>query len=335
MNPENVHENHTRIGVWVGKYSITRDIIKTALGTPKTHYPLAHFGGIQARGRVGLSAGFDYNAELTDILPSVGFGFASVGTITLEPYQGNPSPRLVRLAHSKSILVNKGLKGWGAKKVIQNLEKKVFTIPVGISIASTNKQFGSLTEQIEDIIGCFKLFENSKVQHSYYELNISCPNLNPTVSGVFYNTHNLEELLKQLKSLRLTKPMWVKMPITLSDQETLSIVELCYKYGIKTFVTGNLQTDRALLTEQEQIKIKKLRGNLSGKPTHTRALELVKVIKSSPLGSNVEVVGVGGILEISDAQEFMNAGASAVMLITGMIFNSPHLINDIQSALTK
>jgi len=60
-----------------------------------------------------LAAGFDYDADLINILPSVGFGFNTIGTVTHLSYQGNPSPMLGRLPKSKSLLVNKGFKSKG------------------------------------------------------------------------------------------------------------------------------------------------------------------------------------------------------------------------------
>src|SRR3990167_442660 len=50
--------------------------------------------GINFAGPVGLAAGFDYEAKLTQILYTLGFGFQSIGTITNIPYEGNPKPRL-------------------------------------------------------------------------------------------------------------------------------------------------------------------------------------------------------------------------------------------------
>ena len=65
---------------------------------------------------IGLSAGFDYDADLVKLLPSIGFGFHTVGTLTNETYAGNPAPMLARLPKSQSLLVNKGFKNKSIKK---------------------------------------------------------------------------------------------------------------------------------------------------------------------------------------------------------------------------
>ena len=64
---------------------------------------------------MGLSAGFDKNAELTDIIPSVGFGFMEVGSVTGENCLGNPKPRLWRLKKSESLAVYYGLANDGSE----------------------------------------------------------------------------------------------------------------------------------------------------------------------------------------------------------------------------
>ena len=80
---------------------------------------------------IGLAAGFDYEGSLTQITPSIGFGFETIGTITNNPYEGNVKPRLGRLPKSRSLLVNKGFKNIGIHKTLEKLAGKKFEIPVG------------------------------------------------------------------------------------------------------------------------------------------------------------------------------------------------------------
>jgi hypothetical protein len=109
--------------------------------------------GIRFPGLVGLPAGFDYNARLTQILPHIGFAFETVGTVTLEPYEGNERPRLGRFPNSRALLVNKGLKSLGAQDIISHLSHMEFHIPVGISIGATNRLYKNSEEQIDNTRG--------------------------------------------------------------------------------------------------------------------------------------------------------------------------------------
>jgi len=86
--------------------------------------------GISFANPIGLAAGFDYQAQLTGVLPALSFGFQTIGTITNQAYEGNPKPRLGRLPKSKSLMVNKGFKNPGIKEVIKKLQRNDFEIPL-------------------------------------------------------------------------------------------------------------------------------------------------------------------------------------------------------------
>ena len=62
---------------------------------------------------VGLAAGFDKNAEVTDQLFRLGFGFVEVGGVTPQPQPGNPRPRLFRLDADEGVINRLGLQQRG------------------------------------------------------------------------------------------------------------------------------------------------------------------------------------------------------------------------------
>src|SRR5215510_10767215 len=55
-----------------------------------------HMWGLQFPNPIGLSAGFDKDAEVYGALLRLGFGFVEVGSITPRPQAGNPKPRVFR-----------------------------------------------------------------------------------------------------------------------------------------------------------------------------------------------------------------------------------------------
>jgi dihydroorotate dehydrogenase len=46
------------------------------------------------------------------------------------------------------------------------------------------------------------------------------------------------------------------------------------------------------------------------------------------LGAATPIVGVGGILDGSDAAEKLDAGANLVQIYSGLIYRGPHLIGE-------
>ena len=155
IDPEIVHEQMVSFGSNLGKYRLVRNVFDY-IYYYENKMLSQKIGGIMFDNPVGLSAGFDYDAKLTQILPSISFGFMSVGTITNMPYNGNPAPMLGRLPKSKSLMVNKGFKSQGAEVISKKLKNLDFEIPVGVSIGRTNSsKLKTQKESVADIISAF------------------------------------------------------------------------------------------------------------------------------------------------------------------------------------
>jgi dihydroorotate dehydrogenase subfamily 2 len=325
-----IHEIMVSFGQFLGNFAW---LSKTAefLFVFKSGELNQSIAGIKFANPVGLAAGYDYDARLTQILPAFGFGFQSVGTITNKPYEGNPPPRLGRLPKSRSLMVNKGFKNSGAKVVIKKMEKFIFSYPVGISIGRTNSdENDTQKESVSDIISAFKIFEKSTVKHTYYELNISCPNLKGNVT--FYPPKNLGQLLSAVDKLKIKKQIFVKMPIEKSDRDALAMLKVIAKHKITGVIFGNLQKDRnnKVLVRSEVKKYKV--GNFSGKPTYERSNELISLCYKHYKGRLV-IIGCGGIFNGADAYEKFKRGASLVQFITGMIYEGPQVAANINIEL--
>lgn len=291
--------------------------------------------GINFYNPIGLSAGYDYNGYFASSLSSFGFGFSTVGTVTFRPCAGNKKPQLQRLKKSYSILVNKGFKNQGAKKVILNLSKCKDNIPLGVSIGRTNDDLTkNIPEAVEDIIFAFKMFSDSNLKISFYELNISCPNLKEGAD--FYVTQNLEKLLKNLTGIyKDTAPIFVKMPISLNNEKILKILNLLGEYEIiKGVIFGNLQKNRDFnLFDSEELKVAGA-GNFSGKPTFRRSNELIRMAYKL-FGKRFVIIGCGGVTSGYEAYTKIKNGASLIQLITGMIYEGPQLVSKINYELEE
>ena len=330
FDAERVHESVVSLGNLWGRSSFTRGAVRSTLCVSDASL-VQTINGVVFENPIGLAAGFDYQAQLSSILPSVGFGFATMGTITNVPCEGNDPPRLARLVRSRSLLVNKGFKNKGIRAVTENLQGARFEIPIGLSIGKTNaREFMSQEKAVEDIAAAFKTAEQSSVPFGYYEINISCPNLIGNVN--FYEPKYLEQLLKRISALGIKHPLWVKMPIEKSDEETLAMLEVVSKYQIQAVIFGNLLKDRSdpSLIKEEVARFSK--GNFSGKPTQQRSNELIRLAYRRYAG-RLMFVGCGGVFSAQDAYEKIRLGASLVQLITGMIFEGPQLPAEINLGL--
>jgi dihydroorotate dehydrogenase len=66
-------------------------------------------------------------------------------------------------------------------------------------------------------------------------------------------------------------------------------------------------------------------GGLSGKPLFARSTDVLRGMRRR-LGARIPIVGVGGILDGSDAAEKLDAGATLVQVYSGLVYRGPRLI---------
>ncbi len=289
--------------------------------------------GITFPSPIGLAAGFDYEAQLPEALPMLGFGFDTVGTITKGAYEGNKRPRLGRLIRSQSLAVNKGFKNLGIEATLEHLKHLHPIVPLGLSIGRTNtKEYTTHAEAIDDIVYSFKQAESSGVHISYYELNISCPNL--AVPIEFYEPERLDELLKAVTDIGLWHPVFIKMPIDKDDAAVRAMLDVIVKHPIAGIIIGNLQKDRSHPTVIPEESDKYPKGGLSGSPCRDRSDELIRLAYERA-GSTIAIIGCGGVFSAEDAYHKIRSGASLIQLITGLIFNGPFLPREIALGLEK
>jgi dihydroorotate dehydrogenase len=75
-------------------------------------------------------------------------------------------------------------------------------------------------------------------------------------------------------------------------------------------------------------------GGLSGAPLTAQA-QAVTVQLAAKLGGAVPVIGVGGIMNGTDAAARIKAGASLVQVYSGLVYAGPALVSDCVNAIIK
>ncbi len=330
FDPESVHDIFVGVGESCGKTEIGRRLIERLYGYDGPDISRT-VDGITYRTPILLAAGFDYNARLTNILASMGFGGVEVGSVTAYPCEGNEPPRLRRAIQSKSLVVYKGLKNQGVDRIIERLEERGAQpgLVLGISIAMTNAESSAtIAGAIDDYYQSFRKL-NERGLGDYYTINISCPN----VSGGegFTEPDRLRKLLTRLAEVECAVPRYAKMPISADWSRFRELLDVLVEFEFDGAVVGNLNKDYDTLEVREEAP-EEYRGGLSGRPCRARSTELIKKTRAH-CGDDFTIMGCGGVMSGDDAIEKLEAGADLIQLISGMIFEGPHLMKEISHTI--
>jgi len=220
-------------------------------------------------------------------------------TITLEPREGNPPPRLWETAAGmiNSIgLPNKGLDGFLAGDLPQLAE---LPVPLVVSVMGfTRDELARLASAV-----------GQRDEVAMLELNVSCPNVE---TGLIMGADPAETALA-VERVRpdTAKPLIVKLTPNATDPG--AVAAAAEEAGADAVSLVNTLKGMALNPETGEPWLGGLTGGLSGPAIRAIALEQVAAVASRV---DIPVVGMGGIASGRHAADFLAAGASAVAVGT-------------------
>ena len=166
----------------------------------------------------------------------------------------------------------------------------------------------------------------------FFVINISCPNV--FGGEPFGDPDRLDALLTELDQIETSKPIFLKIAVDISPSELDGLVEVAGRHRVHGFIISNLtkKKDRSTIDQSELSEEQK--GGISGRPTFKPSNKLISHLYKTT-GDRYVIIGVGGIFSAEDAYEKIIRGASLVQLATGMIFNGPQLIGEINKGLVR
>ena len=290
--------------------------------------------GIDFSNPVGISAGFDKNIELQPTIHMIGCGFETGGSITRYPRRGNDRPWFHRLPKTKSLVVHAGLANDGLDEITSIVERdkavqNKMPLIISVAVAACDSKC-TISQSIEEACDTLLAIQNKKLAQAV-EVNISCPNAQD--GQPFTQPKNLETLMVAIGRLKLELPIFVKMPNKQTWSEFEPILDIVAKHNIQGVTISNLVKDRETVNLKDELP-DDIKGCLSGKPTSDRSNLLIRETYRK-YGDKLVIIGVGGIFSAEDAYEKIKNGASLVALITGMIFEGPQLVGDINNGLAR
>lgn len=276
----------------------------------------ASAGGLALRNPVGLAAGLDKRCAYLGSLAALGFGYVVGGTVTAQARQGNPKPRVLRLAEREAVINALGFPGDGLDAALRRLEHLRRTdARILVSVAALDEQEAAeCVARLEPVV-------------DGVEINFSSPN----TAGLrrFHEPEALRGLLDALNAVR-RKPVFVKIPPYRKDDDeererVLRLVRVCREEGVDAVTAANT-------IPVEDSRLAMGRGGLSGRPILDHTLAMLPEVRAE-LGANVGLNACGGIASAEDARTALAAGADTAQLYTALIFQGPGLVEDICAGL--
>lgn len=279
---------------------------------------------------VGLAAGLDKNGEHLDALGKLGFSFIELGTVTPRAQMGNPKPRLFRLPAAKAIINRMGFNNAGVDALVANVLKANYRGILGINIGKNKETL--LNQAAEDYLYCLeKVYEHA----SYVTINISSPNT-PDLRQLQqkeYLNHLLSQLSEKQKQLADEHHRQVPLVVKLSPDEDNEALKQMANAVLENNIAGIIATNTTCSREQvKALPYAEETGGLSGEPLFERSTECLQILKQE-LGSDVALIGAGGVDSVSSARKKLQAGASLIQVYTGLIYQGPPLIASLVEGL--
>ena len=299
----------------------------TALKLAKNHYfiqdPLLsqELFGRKFLNPVGLAAGFDKNGEYITAMPTLGFGFTEIGTVTPKPQAGNAKPRLFRLKEDRSIQNAMGFNNRGAEYMVKRLNKLYFfDYPIGINIGK-NK----LTSE-EDALNDYEtLLHTFKDYGDYIVINISSPNT-PGLRDL-QNEKFITDLFTMAKTIT-DQPIFLKIAPDMEAQDAIDLCTTAVNAGAAGIIATNTTIDYSITEHAKDF------GGISGALVREKSYELFKAIGKELYGKTI-LISVGGIETAEDAYRRIKAGATLIQVYSMLIYNGPIMIKEINEGLIK
>ena len=289
--------------------------------------------GLKFPNPVGLSAGFDKNAEVIGPAFGMGFGFVEVGTVTPKPQEGNPRPRVFRDPGNEAVINRMGFPNGGLNAFKDNFGKFLSSKPkprgvVGINIGMNKEQ----TDPAKDYGLLIKMLGPMA---DYMAVNISSPNT-PGLRDL-QKRDVLLDLLGALQEERRKAcgdhppPLLLKLAPDLDEAQQAELALTVMEAKIDGLILSNTTLDRPSFLPKNFAQEK---GGLSGQPLTKRSTDIIRSFYRLT-GGGIPIIGVGGISCGRDAYEKIKAGASLVQLYTALVFKGPSVANSINEELLK
>jgi dihydroorotate dehydrogenase (NAD+) catalytic subunit len=265
---------------------------------------------------VAASGCFGYGLEYADSVDLAMLGGVAVKGLFMTEREGHPPPRIVETPGGMLNAI--GLQGIGVHRFVAEklpaLHRLGATVIVNIC-GSTLDEYAEVARVLSDAEGVGAL-----------ELNISCPNIKE--GGIQFGC-SLTGTYDVVNAIRKVTTLPVIPKLTPNVTDVASFARAAEDAGADAISLVNTFLAMAIDVETRRPKLSNVMGGLSGPAIRPIA---VRMVWECHQAVKLPILGMGGIATLSDALEFIIAGASAVHIGTANFVN-PFLWRDLIDGL--
>lgn len=269
--------------------------LSTDLGPIKLANPVVASSGCFASGKE-MNRFYDVNR----------LGAVIAKSVTLQPRQGKPTPRMAETASGMLNAVglqNQGIDRWLAEDEPWLAEQGVPTI---VSIAGDRvADYRELAERLRGLETVLAI-----------ETNISCPNVEADDTIFACSPQGTHDVISQVVRVA-DVPVFAKLTPDVTD--VTEIANVAWRAGATGVSAINTLRGMAIDVEARRPKLGGVTGGLSGPAIKPVAVRIIhQVHQALP---ELPIIGIGGVSRVEDVVEFLLAGASAVGVGTANFIN--------------
>ncbi|HXG39086.1 MAG TPA: dihydroorotate dehydrogenase [Bacteroidota bacterium] len=256
---------------------------------------------VEFTNRVLVASGtFGYGDEVKGLVDVNRLGGIVTKSLSWKPREGNP-PR--RVAETPCGMLNSiGLANIGVQKFIDEKLPYLRTLETAlvVNIAASSVQ------EYCDVLSLLDKQEGVDA----FEINVSCPNVKE--GGLSFGTDctMVKEITTRLRALT-EKPLIIKL--TPNVAHISEFARACKEAGADAVSVINTVVGMAVDIKTKKPKLSTVTGGLSGPAIKPIALAKVYEVAQAV---DIPILGIGGIMTVEDAIEFLLVGATAVQVGT-------------------
>ncbi len=256
-----------------------------------------NIGTLQLKNPVLTASGtFGYGLEFADFIDLNRLGGFIVKGTTLLPREGNNYPRM---AETPSGMLNAvGLQNKGVDYFIEHIYPQIKDFQTNVIVNASGSCIDDYVAVAEKI--------NTLDHIPAIELNISCPNVKKGGMGFGTSCESASQVISEVRKV-YKKTLIVKLTPNVTD--IVSIAKAAEDSGADAVSLINTLLGMAVDAEKQKPVLSTITGGLSGACVKPIALRMVWQVSHAV---NIPVIGLGGIMNATDAVEFILAGATAI-----------------------